>query len=202
MTKPSKTKAATRRRKPARRKAATKPVVASPAIEPETPATDPVPDQVAPVPAQEEIVQEAATAPAVAETDAPSDQVSFGPVEARMKRLSTKVVLGLLSPEGLRRIEAQKGTSSFESTCQRLLATDGRATPVIFEDGDPPTILHGFEELAAAVDSGAATVSVLLIPAGGASEAQAHIVEMVRQQRASKQPSEDDELFYRVHAEG
>jgi hypothetical protein len=58
--------------------------------------------------------------------------VSLGPVECRLRRVPVEAVLGLLSPDGLRRIEAHKSTASFESTCQRLLATDGRATPVVF----------------------------------------------------------------------
>jgi hypothetical protein len=133
--------------------------------------------------------------------------VMLGSVECRLRRIPVETVLGLLSPEGLRRIEAHKETASFESTRQRLLATDGRATPVIFEapnlaGGDTPTILHGFEEIAAAQVCGVPDVSVILVPAGGASEAQSHIVEMVRQQRMQGQTSDDDELFYRVHAEG
>jgi hypothetical protein len=115
-------------------------------------------------------------------------------------------VLGLLSPDGLRRIEAEKSTASFESVRQRLLATDGRATPVFFEagaaEGDAPSILHGYAEIAAAQDCGSDDVTVILIPAGGASEAQSHIVEMVRQQRVKEQTTDkDDDLFYRVHAE-
>jgi uncharacterized protein YkwD len=43
---------------------------------------------------------------------------------------------------------------------------------------------------------------VILVPPGGASAAQSHIVEMVRQQRMQGQSPDDDELFYRVHAEG
>ena len=128
----------------------------------------------------------------------------LGPVECRMRQVPVEKVLGLLSPDGLRRIEAHQGTASFESTRQRLLATDGRATPVVFEGSEdgPPTILHGFEEIAAAQVCGVPEVFVILVPPGGASEAQSHIVEMVRQQRAKGQTSDDDELFYRVNAEG
>jgi hypothetical protein len=137
---------------------------------------------------------------------APFERCSLGPVECRVGRVPLGVVLGLLSPDGLRRIEAEKSTASFESVRQRLIATDGRATPAIFELGADktiqPSILHGFAEIAAAQDVGVDEVSVILVPAGGASDAQSHIVEMVRRQRMSDKPSEDDELFYRVHAEG
>lgn len=137
---------------------------------------------------------------------APFERCSLGPVECRIGRVPLSAVLGLLSPDGLRRIEAEKSTASFESTRQRLLATDGRATPVVFEkaadEAMKPSILHGYAELAAAEDLGVNDVSVILVPAGGASEAQSYIVEMVRQQRAKEQTSDDDELFYRVHAEG
>jgi hypothetical protein len=129
----------------------------------------------------------------------------LGPVACRLKQLSTKVVLGLLSPDGLRRVEAYKDSPTFESETQRLLATDGNATPVIFEDGDgdiPPSILHGYEELAGAVATGAEQVNVLLVPAGGAAEAQSYIVEMVRQRHMKQQSPDDDELLYRViHAQ-
>jgi hypothetical protein len=138
-------------------------------------------------------------------TDDRVQKVSLGPVECRMMRVPLGAVLGLLGPEGSRRIEAHKSSASFESTRQRLLATDGRATPVIFEAGptenDPPSILHGYEELAAADESGVNEVHVILVPPGEAPAAQSFIVEMVRQQSA-KPTSNDDELFYRVHAEG
>jgi hypothetical protein len=138
-------------------------------------------------------------------TDARSQAVTLGPVECLMRRVPTEAVLGLLSPEGLRRVEAHKETASFESTRQRLLATDGRATPVVFAAGElagmQPTILHGFEEIAAAQECGANALNVILVPVGGVSDAQSHIVEMVRQQSAKERPSDDDELFYRVHAE-
>lgn len=196
MAKPSRKKAATKRTTAKRKPAAPRPVdVVTTAPEPEQPVEPTQEPTPAPAEAQ------AQPAPMeVAGTDAHSERVSIGPVEARMKRLSLKVVLGLLNPDGLRRIEAEKSTASFESTRQRLLATDGRATPVVFEDGEPPSILHGYSELAAAVDCGLASIDVLLIPTGGASEAQSYIVEMLRQQRMKDQPSTDDDLFYRVHA--
>lgn len=165
-------------------------------------------------PADAEVVEEAPADPAPEaeepETEsaaaAPFDKCMVGPVEARVGRVPLGAVLGLLDPDGLRRIEAEKSTASFEDTCKRLLATDGQATPVVFaqtyDKRDRPSILHGYQELAAAEASGANEVTVILIPPGGASEAQSHIVEMVRQQRMKAQPTNDDELFYRVHAEG
>jgi hypothetical protein len=235
MAKPSTKKAATRRKKPAR-KVAPKPVTRAPEtveeLKQEIAKFDPDGDghmggslphpaegADAAEPAAEvegetneatgepeaEPVAPEAPAPAP-ETDARSQIVSLGSVECRLRQIPVETVLGLLSPEGLRRIEAHKETASFESTCQRLRATDGRATPVIFEApnlaADTPTILHGFEEIAAAQVCGVPDVSVILVPAGGASEAQSHIVEMLRQQRMQGQTSDDDELFYRVHAEG
>jgi hypothetical protein len=141
-----------------------------------------------------------------AETDARSQTVSLGTVECRLRRVPVETVLGLLGPDGLRRIEAHQTNASFESTCERLLATDGRATPAIFAApelaGGQPTILHGFEEIAAAKVCGIPDLPVILVPTGGASAAQSYIVEMVRQQRQTDKPSDDDELFYRVHAEG
>jgi hypothetical protein len=134
MTKPSETKAApARRRKKSRRKVATKPV-ATP-----KPQATPNEDQM-----KAEIAKfdhdgdghvggsKPHDAPAEAATDARSQTVSLGPVECRLRRVPVEAVLGLLSPDGLRRIEADKSTASFESTCKRLLATDGHATPVIF----------------------------------------------------------------------
>jgi hypothetical protein len=156
---------------------------------------DPVPDEVEPE----------TTPPEAPEPAARSQTVSLGSVQCRLRRVAVDAVLGLLSPDGLRRVEAEKETGSFESVRQRLLATDGLATPVVFEagarGGDEPTILHGFAELAAAQVCGVPDVPVILVPPGGASEAQAHIVEMVRQQRMGKDTPDDDELFYRVHAE-
>lgn len=195
MTKPSRKRTASK----SRRKSAPKPAPAPKPVDVVTTAPEPE------VPAEQtdavEPPVEAAPDPA-----APFEKCMVGPVEARVGRVPLGAVLGLLSPDGLRRIEAEKSSASFESTCKRLLATDGRATPVVFEEGatpqESPSILHGYAELAAAEASGADAVTVLLIPAGGASEAQAHIVEMVRQQRMSDQPSNDDDLFYRVHAEG
>jgi hypothetical protein len=207
MTKPIKRKATTRKSKAAsasQRSASSrlaKPVdvvETAPTPEPEQPPQDVAQEpETAPV----EVVEPEAPAKAP-KKDAHSAAVSMGSVECRLKRLPLEVVLGLLSPDGLRRIEAEKSTASFESTRKRLLDTDGRATPIVFEDGDPPSILHGFQEIAAAEDCGVNEVSVILVPAGGASEAQSHIVEMVRQQRNQAATSEDDELFYRVHAEG
>jgi hypothetical protein len=188
MSQPSETKATTT---PARKRKRRK-TVRKPAAKVQVTATEPKVETPDVKPPESPVV----------ETDARSQLVSLGPVECRMRRVPVETVLGLLSPEGLRRIEAHQSTASFESTCQRLLATDGLATPVIFEGTDPPSILHGFEELAAAQVCGVPEVSVILVPAGGASEAQSHIVEMVRRQRAKGQTSDDDELFYRVHAEG
>lgn len=150
-------------------------------------------------PAKGDVIEEAASA--ATEPSAPSDFVDLGPVKCRLREVETDAVLGLLSENALRRVSAQLLSPTFEPTRERMLATDGRATPIVFEDGDPPNILHGYDELAAAVDIGRASVSVLLVPAGGASEAQQHIVEMVRQQRMKNTPPDDDELFYRVHAE-
>jgi pyruvate/2-oxoglutarate dehydrogenase complex dihydrolipoamide acyltransferase (E2) component len=179
------------------------------------PATDPAQSDVAEPTA--EATEEAtvdAEAPAVVEPEAekseasvaPFEKCQVGPVEARVGQVPLGAVLGLLNLDGLRRIEAEKSTASFESVRQRLLATDGRATPVFFEEsrdqGVAPSILHGFQELAAAEASGLDHVTVILIPAGGASEAQSHIVEMLRKDRAKEQTSNDDDLFYRVHAEG
>lgn len=177
------------------------------AAEPSAEATEEVATdtEVSPDTTQPEVVEPVAEAEAPAPA-APFEKCMVGPVEARVGRVPLGAVLGLLSPDGLRRIEAEKSSASFESTCKRLLATDGRATPVVFAEAatpdESPSILHGYAELAAAEVSGASDVTVLLIPAGGASDAQAHIVEMVRQQRMSDQPSNDDELFYRVHADG
>jgi hypothetical protein len=206
--KPTEKKATTRKSKVRRRKSAVrKPPAAKPVDVVET-APPSEPEQ----PPTQDVVQEPETAPVeVVEPEAPakapkkdahSEAVSIGSVECRLKRLPVEVVLGLLDPDGLRRIEAEKSTASFESTRKRLLDTDGRATPIVFEDGDPPSILHGYSELAAAEDCGVNEVSVILVPEGGASDAQSHIVEMVRQQRDQKAGSEDEELFYRVHAEG
>lgn len=204
--KPIKRKATTRKSKSARRKQAARPPVAKPVDVVET-APTPEPEQ----PTQD-VAQEPETAPVeVVEPEAPAkapkkdahgEAVSVGSVECRLRRLPLDVVLGLLSPDGLRRIEAEKSTASFESTRKRLLDTDGRATPIVFEDGKHPSILHGYGELAAAEDCGVNEVSVILVPEGGASDAQSHIVEMVRRQRDQGSSSEDDELFYRVHAEG
>lgn len=172
--------------------------------QPET--VDEQPNVEEPKPEQDTAPTEEPKPAALPDTDARSQTVSLGPVECLMRRVPVEAVLGILSPEGLRRIEAHEGSASFESTRQRLLASDGRATPVVFEAatlaGEQPTILHGYEELAAARVSGVPDIPVILVPAGGASEAQSHIVEMVRQQRMKEQPSDDDELFYRIHAEG
>lgn len=153
-----------------------------------------------------ETVQVETPASVAQPTGARSEVVKVGRVECLMRPVPVEAVLGLLNPDGLRRIEAHIGTASFESTRQRLLASDGRATPVFFEAAelaaDQPVILHGFDELAAAKVCGIPEVFVILVPPGGASEAQSHIVEMVRRQRMKGQTSDDDELFYRVHAEG
>ena len=221
MTKPSEKKTARKAKRPATRRAR-KPAQPKPQVAPEgeelkqeiakfdhdgdghvggslphaTPAEDAV----------ETTVEAEAPKREAPDKGALSETVALGPVECRMRRLPIEKVLGLLSPDGLRRIEAEQSTASFESTCQRLLATDGRATPVVFASaelaGGQPTILHGFAEIAAAQVSGVPDIPVILVPAGGASAAQSHIVEMVRQQRAKGQTSDDDELFYRVHAEG
>jgi hypothetical protein len=227
MAKPSRKKAATSsRRKAPARKAAPKPAPAPETVEelkqeiakfdhdgdghaggslPHTqeesvqeqePATEPV----------EEVAEPKAEEPEFPSPVARLTQaVSLGPVKCRMRQVAVDDVLGLLSPSGLRRIEAEKTTGSFETLCKRLLATDGRGTPIVFEAsntvGAEPTILHGYAELAAAQVCGVPTATVILVPPGGAAEAQSYIVEMVRQQNAKEQPSEDDELFYRVHAE-
>lgn len=175
------------------------------AVEPTPEANDEATEE-APTPAATEEAEPPAQEPEAPETVAPFQTCQLGPVECRVGQVPLGAVLGLLDPDGLRRIEAEKSTASFEPTRQRLLATDGRATPVVFAQGfgpeAAPSILHGYAELAAADDAGVKHVTVILVPPGGASEAQSHIVEMVRQQRTKDQPSEDDELFYRVHAEG
>lgn len=132
-----------------------------------------------------------------------SEKVTIGPVEGRIARVPLASVLDILSDASLRRIDAHYGSASFDVSRKRLLATDGRATPVIFEgvEEGPPNLLHGFDELAAAKAVDAETVFVIMLPPGAGSEAQAHIVEMVRQQRQSEQAPDGDELFYRVHAE-
>jgi hypothetical protein len=174
----------------------------------EEPETAPVEDAAE----QPEATEEAPAADPDQPTEAPEtvsptfEKCMVGPVEARVGRVPVGVVKALLSPDGLRRIEAEKSTASFEHLCKRHRATDGRATPVVFaqsvEQDGAPSILHGFAEIAAAEEAGADDLTVILIPAGGVSEAQAHIAEMVRQQRAEEKPNNDDDLFYRVHAEG
>jgi hypothetical protein len=165
------------------------------------------------LPKEAEAPETAAQAPSPGEPAAAPDDatvaqpqtIKLGPVECRLAQVKLGSVLGLLSSDELRRVEAHKGSPTFESTRQRLLATDGHATPVVFEAGgsksDPPSILHGFEELAAAEVCGVPEIFVILVPAGEAVAAQSHIVEMVRKQRMTKQTSEDDDLLWRVRSE-
>jgi hypothetical protein len=235
MAKPSTKKAATRRKKPAR-KVAPKPVTRAPEtveeLKQEIAKFDPDGDghmggslphpaegADAAEPAAEvegetneatgepeaEPVAPEAPAPAP-ETDARSQMVSLGPVECRLRRIPVEAVLGLLSPEGcdgLKRTKRLLRSSPRVSVCVLpmvvLLPSSSKHANLA---ADTPTILHGFEEIAAAQVCGVPDVSVILVPAGGASEAQSHIVEMLRQQRMQGQTSDDDELFYRVHAEG
>ena len=126
--------------------------------------------------------------------------VALGPIECRLSRVPLADVLDLLSEESLRRVDATLGSASSEAQRKRMLATDGRATPVIFEAGETPFILHGYDELAAATAAGVDSVCVIFVPAGEGANAQSHIVEMLQRQRSPNQTSDDDELFYRVHA--
>lgn len=145
-----------------------------------------------------------ADVPNALETGARSQTVSLGPVECRMRRVPVETVCGLLTPEGVRRVDAYIESGTLEETRKRLLVSDGLAAPVIFEApslaGADPTLLHGYEEIAAAKAGGVNDLVVVLVPSGGASVAQSHIVEMVRQQR-QKAPADDEELLYRLHAE-
>jgi hypothetical protein len=157
------------------------------------------------------VVQEPETAPVeVVEPEAPakapkkdahSEAVSIGSVECRLKRLPLEVVLGLLTLMGcdeLRRRNRQPRSSPRGSVClipMVVLLPSSSRTATLRRSSTAT------QELAAAEDCGVNEVSVILVPAGGASDAQSHIVEMVRQQR-DQGTSEDDELFYRVHAEG
>lgn len=184
MTKPRKTTAAKptapRKAKPTTRKAKPTPTVLEPKVEEGALPPAPAP---------------------VAAPSAPSERVLLGTVEAQVTRVPIDAVLGILGENSLRRIEAHKGSASVETVRKQMLATDGRATPVIFEDGDPPSLLHGYDEICAAMQAGVNDLSVIMVPAGAASEAQSYIVEMVRLSQIRDETTEDEDLVWRVNAE-
>lgn len=128
------------------------------------------------------------------EPSAASDRVMLGTVEGRVRHVATDVVYGILG-NGAQRVDVLRGEPSTTAVEKRMLATDGRATPIVFtaghDENELPSIIEGYEAIAAALNIGKETVPVILIAPGDVGEAQSHLVEMRRKQQ-TPETSEDD----------
>lgn len=131
------------------------------------------------------------------------EEVQFGGARGRRQRVPVDIVCGILGREALSRVEVLRGESSIDSVQKRMLATDGRATPVVFAAGraenEAPSIIGGLEAVAAALNCGATHLSVIIVPSGEVGSAQSHIVEMMRKQQQPDDP--EDDLYVRVLAD-
>lgn len=190
MAKPStKKKSTTKRRK--QRKVA-------PAAAPEVTATEGTTEAAAQEPLPAPVEPERASA-----TDEPSaeaETVQLGSVTGRIQKVAVGIVQRLLGLELRKRVGVLQGQPSIESVRERMRATDGRATPVIFAAGsaenEPPTLISGVEAVAAALDLGIKQIFVILIPGGEVGAAQSHIVAMA--QKPQQPEDSEDDLYVRV----
>ena len=130
--------------------------------------------------------------------------VDLGGVQCAARMMPLDVVLGALSEESLERVDRSLDTDTTAAERKLMLATDGRATPTIFslpDDDGPPSILHGYESLAAAKLLGRNDIFVIMVPARAVEAAQSHIVEMMQRRNSKDQSQEDeDDLILRIHA--
>lgn len=222
MTKPSKTKKSTTRSpRKAKPKAATPAAKVEPAVEPQAPPVND--EQVAPetIPTTDhvsegepEVAAPQSDAPIVADeptepepapeaSSAGEATVELGGVSCPARFMPLDVVLGVLSEESLERVARSANTDTTDAECKLMLATDGRATPAIFslpEDDGAPSILHGYETLAAAKSLGRNAVFVIMVPARVVEAAQANIVEMVLKRNSVAPDEDEDDLVRHVYA--
>lgn len=137
---------------------------------------------------------------AVGEPTAEAELVKLGPVTGRIEKTAIGIVHGILGAEMRERIGVLQWHASVKSVEERLRASDGRATPVIFAAGraenEPPSLISGVEAVAAALNLGVEHVFVIIVAAEDVGAVQSYLVETAR----AKDPTEEseDDLYVRV----
>lgn len=170
--------------------ALTDPAPASPsAPEPAAPPPPPAPEPQAPA-GQQQVDQ--AKDKDLVEQPAPSaspTRVRLGRIEGALHRVPLEVVQ-MLAAESRSRIETLLSSPSIADLQKRMRVSEGRCAPIFFtmgEDDERPFLFAGVEAIAAAINLGLTTVSVVTIAVGDAGAAQQHLATWANGRPASTQ---------------
>jgi hypothetical protein len=130
---------------------------------------------------------------------ADEERVMLGPVEGRLFQVPLESVRNLLGDALSQRVDYLRGDASIEDVQKRVLATDGRSTPVIFsQDGDnPPTLIDGVQCVAAAMNIGMTSLPVILVTEGDVGMVQSYLASKGRGATPTN-TDEDEDLYMRV----
>lgn len=136
-----------------------------------------------------------------------TERVDIGGARGLLRRIPIDVVQQLLGAQMAERVEAERSTPATAALEKRARLTDGRGTPLIFtaaeSENTVPALVHGYSELAAAINLGREDVFVILVPAGAVGAVSTHL--HLQAQKDQPGDPEEEELLYRVidlHEEG
>ncbi|TKD50573.1 hypothetical protein FBR43_07190 [Sphingomonas baiyangensis] len=123
----------------------------------------------------------------------------LGLIEGTRLRLRLVGVLGLMGFHSLDRIVALQNSPAVRDLAEQMRGTEGQCAPVYFlrsaEQGVAPSLVEGYEALAAAQLAGIETISVICIAARDSERLQSQLVAM---KQVKPEPETDDDLIYRV----
>lgn len=127
------------------------------------------------------VIAEVVTPPVAGPAPRPSDEASIATLELvnvnGIQGVGSLVpiehVMGLLGRPALDRIAILRNSTAISDLSKRMIDTDGRCAPTYFTGA---SFFHGYEALAAAIDSGMSSVFVIVVPPDGATQLQQTLV--------------------------
>lgn len=128
------------------------------------------------------------------------ERVTVGHIPGVRGTVDLERVLGLLGPEALARVGALQSSGVISDLVEQMRVPDGRCAPVYMtqaEDGGPPALFAGYEQIAAAKVAGVNALTVVVVAAGDGEKLQSHLAT-VRHQLLE---TTDDDLIYAVMAD-